>query len=53
MAACIETFFTYCASVYNAFGMFIQICGFNKARQRDKLARLLDEFGVLVDEVSS
>lgn len=32
--------------------MFIQICGFNKARQRDKLARLLDEFGVLVDEVS-
>ncbi len=32
--------------------MFIQICGFNKARQRDKLARLLDEFGVLVDEVN-
>lgn len=53
MAKCIETFFTYCGNAYNnVFGMFIQICGFNKARQRDKLARLLDEFGVLVDEVS-
>lgn len=52
VAKCIDTFFSYCGNVYNAFGMFIQICGFNKARQRDKLARLLDEFGVLVDEVS-
>lgn len=27
-----------------AFGIFIKICGFNKARQRDKLARLLSDF---------
>ncbi|KAJ6643077.1 N-alpha-acetyltransferase 35, NatC auxiliary subunit like [Pseudolycoriella hygida] len=50
VAKCVDTFFSFCGSVYNAFGMFIQICGFNKARQRDKLTRLLDEFGVLVDE---
>lgn len=30
--------------------MFIQICGFNRARQRDKLARLLDDFPILQDE---
>lgn len=33
-----------------SFVMFIQICGFNRARQRDKLARLLDDFASLQDE---
>lgn len=32
------------------FVLFIQICGYNKARQRDKLARCLDEFASLEDE---
>lgn len=30
--------------------MYIQICGYNRARQRDKLARLLDDFGNLQEE---
>lgn len=30
--------------------MFIQICGYNRARQRDKLARLIDDFASLQDE---
>lgn len=46
---CIETFFKYCMNMYS-FVMFIQICGFNRARQRDKLARLLDDFSSLQDE---
>lgn len=48
---CVEDFFAYCVNMYT-FVMFIQICGYNKARQRDKLARLLDDFGSLKDEVS-
>lgn len=35
-----------------SFAMFIQICGYNRARQRDKLARLLDDFGNLQEEAS-
>lgn len=31
--------------------MFLEICGFNRARQRDKIARLLDNFASLQDEV--
>ena len=31
--------------------MMIQITGHNRARQRDKWARLLDEFAALQDEV--
>lgn len=30
---------------------FLRICGFNRARQRDKIARLLDNFASLQDEV--
>lgn len=30
--------------------MFLEICGFNRARQRDKIARLLDSFATLQDE---
>lgn len=47
----VDSFFTYCVNMYS-FVMFIQICGYNKARQRDKLARLLDDFGHLEDEVT-
>lgn len=47
---CIDTFFNYCMNMYS-FAMFIQICGYNRARQRDKLARLLDDFGNLQEEV--
>lgn len=32
---------------------FLEICGFNRARQRDKIARLLDNFVSLQDEVRS
>jgi hypothetical protein len=31
--------------------MFLEICGYNRARQRDKIARLLDNFASLQDEV--
>jgi hypothetical protein len=33
-------------------GTLVQICGNNRARQRDKLAHLLEEFAGLQDEVS-
>lgn len=47
---CVDAFFTYCNNIYS-FVTFIQICGYNKARQRDKLAHLLDDFANLEDEV--
>lgn len=31
--------------------MFIQLCGHNRARQRDKLSHLLEEYAALQDEV--
>lgn len=34
----------------NSFVLFIQVCGYNRARQRDKLVRLLDDFASLQDE---
>lgn len=34
----------------NSFVMFIQVCGFNRARQRDKLVRLIGDFSNLQDE---
>lgn len=34
----------------NSFVMFIQVCGFNRARQRDKLVRLIGDFANLQDE---
>ncbi|XP_017479864.1 PREDICTED: N-alpha-acetyltransferase, 35 NatC auxiliary subunit homolog [Rhagoletis zephyria] len=39
----LDTFFRYCISL-NTFTQFIRICGFNRARQRDKLARFIDSF---------
>lgn len=48
---CVETFFRNCINMYS-FVTFIQICGYNKARQRDKLAHLLDNFSNLEDGVS-
>lgn len=46
---CVDSFLKYCMNMYS-FVMFIQICGYNRARQRDKLARLLDDFVSLQDE---
>lgn len=42
----IETFFRYCISM-NTFNQFIRLCGFNRARQRDKLAHLIENFDPL------
>lgn len=43
----IETFFTHCT---RPFANLLQLCGHNRARQRDKLAHLLEEFAALQDE---
>lgn len=45
---CVDSFFFYNE---HTFVMFLEICGFNRARQRDKIARLLDNFASLQDEV--
>ncbi|EDW32490.1 GL10417 [Drosophila persimilis] len=42
----LENFFRYCISL-NTFTMFIRICGFNRARQRDKLGRLIENFDAI------
>lgn len=44
----VDTFFSHCT---RPFANFIQLCGHNRARQRDKLAHLLEEFTSLQDEV--
>lgn len=46
---CVDSFFFYNE---HTFVMFLEICGFNRARQRDKIARLLDNFASLQDEVN-
>lgn len=46
---CADAFFEYCTNMHT-FLSFVQICGFNKARQRDKLARLLTDFATVEDE---
>jgi hypothetical protein len=46
---CIDSFFFYNGHI---FVNFLRICGFNRARQRDKIARLLDNFASLQDEVN-
>ncbi|KAK9751818.1 Mak10 subunit, NatC N(alpha)-terminal acetyltransferase [Popillia japonica] len=43
----VDTFFTHCT---RPFASFLQLCGHNRARQRDKLAHLLEEFSALQDE---
>lgn len=45
---CIYSFFEHCT---RPFAGLIQICGHNKARQRDKLAHLMEDFSALQDEV--
>lgn len=47
---CVDTFIKYSVNMHT-FVYFLQICGFNRARQRDKLARLIEEgFANLQDE---
>ncbi|XP_055689664.1 N-alpha-acetyltransferase 35, NatC auxiliary subunit homolog [Lutzomyia longipalpis] len=46
---CVESFFNYTPNM-NTMYVFLQICGYNRARQRDKLARLLEEFSKLQQE---
>ncbi|KAH8261515.1 hypothetical protein KR044_010547, partial [Drosophila immigrans] len=47
----LESFFRYCINM-NTFNQFIRLCGFNRARQRDKLAHLIENFDPLqVDAV--
>lgn len=43
----VETFLSHCA---RPFGSLLQLCGHNRARQRDKLAHLLEDFAALQDE---
>ncbi|XP_065348980.1 N-alpha-acetyltransferase 35, NatC auxiliary subunit [Cloeon dipterum] len=43
----VDTFFGHCV---RPLGTLIQICGNNRARQRDKLAHLLEDFASLQDE---
>lgn len=45
---CVDTFFHHCTSI---FGSLVQLSGHNRARQRDKLAHLLEDFANLHDEV--
>jgi hypothetical protein len=44
----VETFLSHCV---RPFGNLVQLCGHNRARQRDKLAHLLEDFATLQDEV--
>lgn len=44
----VDNFLSHCA---NFFGTLLQISGHNRARQRDKLAHLLEDFVALQDEV--
>ncbi|KAK5639210.1 hypothetical protein RI129_011702 [Pyrocoelia pectoralis] len=43
----VDTFFSHCT---RPFANLLQLCGHNRARQRDKLAHLLEEFTSLQDE---
>lgn len=44
----VDSFLSHCS---RPFTLFLQLCGHNRARQRDKLAHLLEEFTTLQDEV--
>ncbi|XP_047507728.1 N-alpha-acetyltransferase 35, NatC auxiliary subunit isoform X1 [Pieris napi] len=46
----IDKFLSRCV---RPFAAFLQVCGHNRARQRDKLAMLLDEFAGLEEEAES
>lgn len=45
----VDSFLSHCVGL---FGSLLQLTGHNRARQRDKLAHLLDDFAILQDEVS-
>ena len=45
----VELFFSHCI---RPFTLFVQLCGFNRARQRDKLSHLLEDYAALQEEVS-
>lgn len=44
----VDSFLLHCVSL---FGSLLQLSGHNRARQRDKLAHLLEDFATLQDEV--
>lgn len=44
----VDSFLSHCVSL---FGSLLQLSGHNRARQRDKLAHLLEDFATLQDEV--
>lgn len=44
----VDSFMSHCVGL---FGSLLQLTGHNRARQRDKLAHLLDDFAILQDEV--
>ena len=44
----VDSFLSHCVSL---FGNLLQLSGHNRARQRDKLAHLLEDFATLQDEV--
>lgn len=44
----VDSFMSHCVCL---FGMLLQLSGHNRARQRDKLAHLLEDFASLQDEV--
>ncbi|XP_026319501.1 N-alpha-acetyltransferase 35, NatC auxiliary subunit isoform X2 [Hyposmocoma kahamanoa] len=46
----VENFLSRCV---RPFAVLLQVCGHNRARQRDKLALLLDEFAALQEEAES
>lgn len=46
---CFGAFGDYCSTIY-PFVAFLQLCGFNKARQRDKLVRLLVDLANVGEE---
>ncbi|XP_037968922.2 N-alpha-acetyltransferase 35, NatC auxiliary subunit [Plutella xylostella] len=46
----VENFLARCV---RPFAVLLQVCGHNRARQRDKLALLLDEFAALQEEAES
>lgn len=44
----VDSFLSHCVTL---FGNLLQLSGHNRARQRDKLAHLLEDFATLQDEV--
>jgi N-alpha-acetyltransferase 35, NatC auxiliary subunit len=47
--SCVDTFFFFNEQTFETF---LEICGYNRARQREKLVRLLDSFSHLQDEAA-